>query len=119
PIWMTTTKTFEKVEQQNPGFTKAVTDNTVSRELGVQPIVQKIQLGEADAGIVFVTDVPAERKGLTTVDVPNDVNTELKLQIAPVTAGKHAEAGKTFIEFMTTGQGHAVLTEAGYMPTAT
>lgn len=115
PIWMATSKTFEKVEQQQPGFTEKVVANTVSRELGVQPIVQKVQLGEADAGIVFVTDVPADPKGLTTVEVPDDVNSELSLQIAPVTAGKSPEAGETFIEFMTEGAGKKVLTDGGYL----
>lgn len=104
PIWMTTKKTFEKVEQTTPGFTEKVLANTVSREMGVQPIVQKIQLGEADAGIVFVTDVPADRRGLTTVEVPADVNTTLSLQIAPVVTGDNTAGGASFIEFMTEGQ---------------
>ncbi|WP_432559459.1 molybdate ABC transporter substrate-binding protein [Granulicoccus sp. GXG6511] len=116
PIWMTTAKTFEKIEQQHPGFTQQVEANTVSRELGVQPIVQKIQLGEADAGIVFVTDVPADPKGLTTVEIADEVNTELTLQIASVTAGKHPEEGRRFIEFMTTGGGREVLRGVGYLP---
>lgn len=116
PIWMTTAKTFEKVEARQPGFTAAVVANTVSRELGVQPIVQKVQLGEADAGIVFVTDVPADRKGLTTVEVPDADNTMLSLEVAPVTAGKNAAGAASFIEFVTKGAGKEILTKAGYLP---
>lgn len=118
PIWKTTSKTFEKVEQKNPGFTQAVLANTVSRELGVQPIVQKVQLGEADAGVVFVTDVPDEPKGITTVEVPADVDTRLTLQVAPVTAGKNPDGAAAFIDFVTTGRGREVLTKAGYQAPA-
>lgn len=118
PIWTTTKKTFDKVDAKTPGFSQKVIANTVSREMGVQPIVQKVQLGEADAGIVFVTDVPADPKGLTMVEVPADVNTMLSLSIAPVTAGKNQDAAKTFIEFMTAGEGKKVLEEAGYLPPA-
>ncbi|NLT29485.1 MAG: molybdate ABC transporter substrate-binding protein [Propionibacterium sp.] len=114
PIWMTTSKTLEKIEQTEPGFTDKLLANTVSRELGVQPIVQKVQLGEADAGIVFGTDVPADPQGLTTADFPAEVNTELSLMIAPVTAGKNQDAGLAFIEFMTEGAGRDLLIEVGY-----
>nr|NLI50113.1 molybdate ABC transporter substrate-binding protein [Propionibacterium sp.] len=117
PIWTTTKKTFDKVEATTPGFTAAVLANTVSRELGVSAIVQKVQLGEADAGVVFVTDVPAGSP-VGTVAVPDDVNTTLSLSLAPVTAGKNPAGAASFIEFMTRGQGKSVLTQAGYLPPA-
>lgn len=115
PIWTTTKKTFDKVEANQPGFTAAVLANTVSRELGVQAIVQKVQLGEADAGVVFVTDIPAGSP-VGTVAVSDDVNTSLALSLAPVTAGKNPAGAAAFAAFMTTGKGKDVLTRAGYLP---
>ncbi len=115
PIWTTTKKTFDKVEATRPGFTAAVLANTVSREMGVQAIVQKVQLGEADAGVVFVTDVPAGSP-VGTVAVPAEVNTTLALSLAPVTAGKNPAGATSFAAFMTTGPGKDVLTRAGYLP---
>lgn len=115
PIWMTTSKAFAKVEAAHPGFTQAVEANTVSREMGVQPIVTKVTRGEADAGIVFVTDVPADAE---TVEVPDAFNAELALSIAPVTAAKNAEGGAAFIAYMTAGEGREILGEAGYLPPA-
>lgn len=115
PIWATTKKTFDRVEAATPGFTAAVLANTVSRELGVSAIVQKVQLGEADAGVVFVTDVGAGAT-VTTVPVPDDVNTTLALSVAPVTAGKNRVGAASFIDFMTRGPGKGVLTQAGYLP---
>ena len=80
PIWKVTERGFTKVEAAHPGFTAAVTANTVSREMGVQPIVTKVTKGEADAGVVFVTDVPADAE---IVQVPDAFNAELPLSIAP------------------------------------
>lgn len=118
PIWKVTAKSFAKIEAGQPGFTAKVLANAVSREMGVQPIVNKVQLGEADAGVVFVTDVPAEKKGLTTVDIPDAQNAMLPLSAASVTAGKNAEGAKAFLDFLTTGEGKKVLDEAGFLPPA-
>lgn len=115
PIWKVTERGFTKVEAAHPGFTAAVTANTVSREMGVQPIVTKVTKGEADAGVVFVTDVPADAE---IVQVPDAFNAELPLSIAPVTAGKNPAGAAAFIAFMTAGEGREILTEAGYLPPA-
>lgn len=113
PIWMTTTKAFEKIEAAHTGFTDGVLANMVSREMGVQPIVTKVTKGEADAGIVFVTDVPADAD---TVEIPDELNAELALSIATVTAAKNPAGAEAFIEFLTDGAGATLLTDAGYLP---
>lgn len=119
PIGTATDKMLANAEKSSgAGFKGKVEGNIVSRELGVQPIVNKVQLGEADAGIVFVTDVPADRKGLTTIDVPDDANTFLMLSLAPVTAGKEKAGAASFIDFVTTGAGKDLLAKAGYLPPA-
>ncbi|HHU38462.1 MAG TPA: molybdate ABC transporter substrate-binding protein [Propionibacterium sp.] len=115
PVWMVTKKGLDKVEATEPGFTEKVTANTVSREMGVQPIVTKVTKGEADAGIVFVTDVPADAE---TVEIPDEFNAELALSIAPVTAAKNSQGAAAFIAFMTAGDGAEILTKAGYLPPA-
>ena len=115
PIWMTTAKTFEKVEATRPGFTAAVLANTRSRELGVQPIVTKVTAGEADAGIVFVTDTGPDAE---TVAIPDALNTELTLSVAPVTARKNPAAATAFLGFLTEGAGWKLLADAGYLPPA-
>ncbi|MEL4505975.1 molybdate ABC transporter substrate-binding protein [Luteococcus sp. H138] len=118
PIWKVTAKSLAKIEAKQPGFTAKVLANAVSREMGVQPIVNKVQLGEADAGIVFITDLPAERKGLTTVEIPDKVNAMLPLSAATVSAGKNAAGAQAFLDFLSTGEGRKVLEEAGFLPPA-
>lgn len=119
PIGTATAKTLGKLEaSQGAGFQAKVEANIVSREMGVQPIVNKVTMGEADAGIVFVTDLPADLKGATQVEIPDADNTLVAFSIAPVTLGKNKAGADAFIVFMTAGAGQALLTETGYLPPA-
>ena len=113
PIWMATAKTLDKVEKKNAGFKDKVIKNAVSREMGVKPIVQKVELGVGQAGIVFVTDVPGTSKA-TLVEIADDVTSQLMMFAAPVEKGQNQEGATAFIEFLTTGDGAKVLADAGY-----
>lgn len=118
PIWKASAKSFAKVEQKSPGFTKKAIANSVSREMGVQPIVTKIAKGVADVGLVFVTDVGADRTDVKVIEIPDELNAMLPFSIAPVTAGENADGATAFIEFMTAGAGRQALDKAGYLPPA-
>ena len=54
-------------------FVAAYTANIASKEDNVKAVVAKIELGEGDAGIVYVTDAKASTK-VATVDVPDSAN---------------------------------------------
>ena len=97
------------------GWADQVEANVVSREMGVQPIVNKVTMGEADAGIVFVTDLPADLRGATLIEIPDAANTLVAFSIAPVTRGMNQAGADAFITFMTTGAGKDVLTDKGYL----
>lgn len=118
PIGKSTAQSLAKMETAfGPGFTTRVLANVASRELGVKPIVSKVQLAEADAGIVFVTDATSAPE-LGTIPVPDALNAPVTFSIAPVTAGKHAQAARAFVDFMTGEPGQRVLREQGYLPPA-
>lgn len=119
PIAVATAKTLDKLEaSQGAGFRAKVEANVVSRELGVQPIVNKVTMGEADAGVVFVTDLSADLKGATRLEIPDADNTLVPFSIAPVTLGRNRDGAASFIAFMTTGAGRDVLTKTGYLAPA-
>lgn len=113
PIGMTVNSFFAKMDAEQPGWSDAVKANTASRELGVQPVVTKVGLGEADAGIVFVTDA---NDSVGTVEIPDDVNAVLSLEVAPVAAADDPEAAQQFVDYLASPAGLAVLTDAGYLP---
>ncbi|SDB99719.1 molybdate transport system substrate-binding protein [Raineyella antarctica] len=113
PIGMAVSTFLQKMDAGQPGYSDRVKANVSSRELGVKPIVAKVGLGEADAGIVFVTDVD-EKVGV--VPIPDDVNAMLSLEVAPVTKADHPEAARQFVDYLASPQGIQVLLDAGYLP---
>jgi molybdate transport system substrate-binding protein len=84
--------------------------NIVSREPNVRQVVAKVQLGEADAAVVYLTDVtPASAPDLLTIPIPDDLNTLATYPIALVTNGPQAELGQAFIDLVIAPTGQAIL----------
>ena len=67
--------------------------NVASKEDNVKAVVAKIELGEGDAGIVYVTDAKASTK-VTTVDVPDAANVPATYAGVVVKASKNAGRGQ-------------------------
>ncbi len=98
----------------NAGIADEALANVVSNEDDVKGVVQKVALGEADAGIVYRTDVTASVAGdLETVDVPDDVNVVAVYPIAAL-AGT-SEHARGFVEYVL-GPGQETLQAAGFLP---
>src|SRR5918994_5232685 len=87
-----------------------------SFEENVRCIVTKVVEGEADAGLVYVTDVLAAGEGAEGVDIPADINVVAAYPIAPVTDTPNLEASEAFIDFVLSDDGHAILAEFGFGP---
>jgi molybdate transport system substrate-binding protein len=99
-----------------PGdFAAAYAANVVSREDNVKAVVAKIELGEGDAGIVYVTDAAASTKVLT-VDVPDSANVLATYAGAVVTASANAAAARAFLAWFAGPDGQAILTGFGFLP---
>src|SRR5262245_28884674 len=96
-------------------FTAAgVAVTPVSLEQNVRGVVTKVTAGEADAGIVYVTDVIAAGDAADMVDIPADINVIAEYPIASVAASQNAEVDEAFIEFLTGPEGQAILAEYGF-----
>ena len=76
-----------------------------------------MQLGEADAGIVYVSDItPAVADDVITLPIPPKYNLVADYPIAIVAETQQADLAQTFIEFVVSPQGQAVLTKYGFQP---
>jgi molybdate transport system substrate-binding protein len=95
---------------RNLGIARRV--DVVSHEQDVEGVVSKVRLGEADAGIVYVTDVtPAIAPEIREVAVPPRDNVVARYEIAPVSA---APGASSFTAFVLSARGRAILTRYGF-----
>lgn len=94
-------------------FKDKVLANVVSNEDNVKQVVAKIQLGEADAGIVYTSDAVAAPE-LQTIDIPNELNVIAKYPIAPLVESAHAELAQAFIDYVLSEEGQAILRKWGF-----
>lgn len=96
-------------------FAAMYTANIASKEDNVKAVVAKIELGEGDAGVVYVTDAKASTK-LTTVDVPPTANVPATYAGVVVKASKNATAAQAFLTWFTGPDGQAILSTFGFLP---
>ena len=97
-------------------YPRRVLANVVSYEENVRNVAAKVQLGEADAGIVYASDVtPAVARQVRRLDLPATANVVASYPIAIVRNALHAEAAKAFVEFVLSPLGQAVLAKNGFL----
>ncbi|WP_125609738.1 molybdate ABC transporter substrate-binding protein [Specibacter cremeus] len=91
-----------------------VTVKPVSEELNVTSVLGKVIAGEADAGLVYVTDVHGAGGKVKGVPVNIPRATVNSYPIAGVSSSKRSPLAAAFIAFVTGAQGQAVLKDAGF-----
>ena len=96
-------------------LTKAgVTARPVSQEVDVRAVLNKVSLGEADAGIVYVTDVKSAAGRVTGVDIPEQHQVLARYPIAVVKDSKNARLAHGFVDYLLSPAGQSVLAEFGF-----
>jgi molybdate transport system substrate-binding protein len=94
-------------------FKDNVFANVVSNEDNVRQVLTKVQLGEADAGIVYTSDAVAAPE-LQTIEIPSELNVIAKYPIAPLVESKNAELAQAFIAYILSDEGQAILQKWGF-----
>ena len=87
-----------------------------SFEANVKAVVAKVTLGEADAGVVYATDVRAaggEADGVD-VEVGADPDLEATYPVAVVRRAAHPLAARQFVDFVLSAEGQAILARFGF-----
>jgi molybdate transport system substrate-binding protein len=92
----------------------AVTVEFSSFEANVRSVVSKVTLGEADAGIVYATDVLGAGDAAAGVDIPTAQNVVAEYPIAVTTSASAPDAAQAFVDFVNSDQGRAILARFGF-----
>jgi molybdate transport system substrate-binding protein len=86
-----------------------------SLEIDVKSVISKIELGEADAGIVYTTDVKAAAGKVDGVAIPDSVNVVATYPLVVVKDTKHADAANGFIAYVLSATGQSKLESFGFL----
>ncbi|WP_330328965.1 molybdate ABC transporter substrate-binding protein [Streptomyces sp. NBC_00536] len=86
----------------------------VSQEPNVRAVLSKVELGEADAGLVYKTDSIKSGDKVTTVDIPDEQNAVASYPAASLKGSKNAEAAAAFVAWLSTPEAQKILQDAGF-----
>jgi molybdate transport system substrate-binding protein len=99
------------------GYDAAVLANVVSYEENVKAVLSKVVLGEADAGIVYASDILQDvSDAVLRIPIPDELNTPAAYVIAPVADAPHPEMARRFLELVLSPAGQALLASRGFVP---
>jgi molybdate transport system substrate-binding protein len=101
--------------QYGPAYVKAVKANFVSLETDVKAVVTKVQLGEADAGYVYVTDAAVAKDKVTMIPIPDIYNVIAQYPIAVTKGSTHASDAQAFMQYILSKDGQDVLQQYGFI----
>jgi molybdate transport system substrate-binding protein len=98
-------------------FKNKVLSNVVSNETDVKQVVTKVQLGEADAGIVYISDAIAAPE-LKAIEIPSNLSVIAKYPIAALTNAPQPQLAANFIAYVLSADGRTILRNWGFTPIA-
>lgn len=98
-------------------FKDDVLKNVVSYEDNVKSVVTKVVLGEADAGIVYLTDVtPDAAEKVDKIIIPDEINVIAKYPMAAIADSAYPIEADAFVKFVLSEEGQAVLAKYNFTP---
>ncbi|MFE9631056.1 molybdate ABC transporter substrate-binding protein [Streptomyces sp. NPDC006463] len=93
---------------------QGVTVKPVSQEPNVRAVLSKVELGEADAGLVYKTDSAKSGDKVVAVEIPDEQNAVASYPAATLKQSKNAEATAAFVAWLSTPEAQKILQDAGF-----
>jgi molybdate transport system substrate-binding protein len=115
PVGNYTLQALDKLSansEYGPDFKDKVLSNVVSQEDNVRQVVAKIELGEADAGIVYTTDALSGK--VETIEIPAQYNVIARYLVAPLKGGPNPGGAQKYIDYLLSDEGQSILAEYGF-----
>ncbi len=106
---------LSNLEKATPGIQAKILANVASFEQSDLALLAKVKLGEADAAIVYASDLATDGK-LSALEIPSDLNVTAMYFAAPLKGARNPVGAKRFIErLMAPKMGQMVLVECGFL----
>jgi molybdate transport system substrate-binding protein len=86
----------------------------VSQEPNARAVLGKVELGEADAGLVYRTDAASAKSQVDSVEIPNGKNAVALYPAATLKTSPNAEAAAAFVAWLRTPEAQRILQDAGF-----
>ena len=96
-------------------YSDKVLANIVSNEDNIRQAVTKVQLGEVDASIVYVSDATAA-PDLQTIEIAPEMNVTAEYLMAPLSGSANSDLANEFIDYVLSGEGGTILQKWGFTP---
>jgi molybdate transport system substrate-binding protein len=119
PVGNYTLQVLAKMGQSSaygPAYESAVKANFVSEETSVTGVVQKVELGEADAGFVYVSDAFSAGSKVMSMAIPDEFNVLADYPIATVKASSNQATAESFVQYVLSADGQAILANYHFLP---
>lgn len=94
-------------------FSAKVNRNVVSREPNVRAVLAKVELGEADAALVYETDARGSAR-VRAIAIPEKANVVAEYPIAVLTASGNKSGAEAFVQFLRSHTGRSILKRHGF-----
>lgn len=107
--------TQELLDRAGKDVADRVLARVVSREANVRLVVAKVELGEADAAIVYRSDVAASRD-VKSIAIPDALSPSVEYFVAPTSKAAQPELARAFVDHLTSEPGRATLSRHGFGP---
>ncbi|MFH9469220.1 molybdate ABC transporter substrate-binding protein [Streptomyces clavifer] len=86
----------------------------VSQEPNVRAVLSKVELGEADAGLVYGTDAATATDKVDAIDIPDAQNAVASYPAATLRTSENSEAAAAFVTWLSSPDARKFLTDAGF-----
>lgn len=91
-----------------------ITVKPVTQQADVKSVLSQVELGNVDAGVVYVTDVMAAGSKVKGVVIPANDNASTLYPIATINSSKHKSVAQGFVAYVMSPAGQKVLSAAGF-----
>lgn len=120
PVGQYALEYLDKASQEDglgKDYKEKVLNNVVSYEENVRAVLSKVLLGEADVGIVYISDLTnLDPQKVIALEIPARWNPSASYYIAPMNDSERIDLAQDFIEFVLSMEGQDILKKYGLLP---